>query len=114
MDIEELNVSYRAYSRFAREGIKTIDQLCLLSRDELFRIDGIGETTINEIESALAGMGLSLMTSEKLQKIRDAAIDLFTAAKLALFELKNPNEPKPMYPDSIGSLERAIAKAEGK
>ncbi len=50
---EQLNLSFRAYSTLARNGIKTIKALEGLTYRELMRFRGMGAKTVKEIEQRM-------------------------------------------------------------
>ena len=48
-NIDDLNLSARAYNVLRRAGITTIEELKSLSRDELIRIRNMSQKTLKEI-----------------------------------------------------------------
>ena len=59
-DIAELDLSVRAFNCLRRANIKRIEQLTLLTRLDLMKINNMGKGSIAEVERKLAEKGLSL------------------------------------------------------
>ena len=58
--INHLKLSTRATNVLLAKNIKTIEQLTLLTRNDLLKIDDIGRTTLQDIETELAVLNLRL------------------------------------------------------
>lgn len=58
--VDVLLLSTRSYSCLRAEGIETVRQLLLWSRQELLKTPNLGTKSIKEIEEALKAKGLSL------------------------------------------------------
>lgn len=59
MDIEELDLSVRAYNCLKRAGIDTVEQLKKLTDDELARIRNISKRCIEEIRQKVGAPGMT-------------------------------------------------------
>jgi hypothetical protein len=57
-----------AYGALFGAGIRTVDQLCLKSREDLFAISGMGEYRVDAVEDLLAAHGLELRKHEGSRK----------------------------------------------
>ena len=67
LTIEDLDVPARIRNYLAQHsGINTVEELLVLSRDELLRRPGIGTVSLGEIEAALAVRGLRLPQTTKV------------------------------------------------
>ncbi len=62
MDIEQLEVSNRAYTVLKGAGIDTVEDLCLFTGEQLMRLGNFGKKSLAEVRSALEGHTLSLHT----------------------------------------------------
>jgi DNA-directed RNA polymerase alpha subunit len=62
---EELDISVRAYNLLLRHDATTLGELTQVSRIQLAAIIGMGPTTLDEIEVALADLGLALKTGQQ-------------------------------------------------
>jgi DNA-directed RNA polymerase subunit alpha len=60
MLVSDLKLSLRANNCLHEEGIQTIRDLVVRSREELLEVRNFGETTLEEIEEKLAELGLKL------------------------------------------------------
>src|SRR6516165_5038591 len=60
MSLAELELSVRATNCLESEGITTVRELVSRSEDELLEVRNFGETTLREVRSKLAGLGLKL------------------------------------------------------
>lgn len=58
--VDELELTIRASNCFETEGIKTVGELVQKTRNELFRISGMGKKSMEEVEGTLKELGLSL------------------------------------------------------
>jgi len=58
--INHLKLTTRATNVLLAKNIKTIEQLTLLTRNDLLKIDDIGRTTLQDIETELAVLNLRL------------------------------------------------------
>ena len=59
-DISKLQLSARAHNCLKNENIKTVRELVAKMEWDLLEYKGLGQTTLNEIKSQLAGLGLYL------------------------------------------------------
>ena len=59
-DISKLQLSARAHNCLKNENIKTVRELVAKMEWDLMEYKGLGQTTLNEIKSQLAGLGLYL------------------------------------------------------
>ncbi len=62
MSVEEMALSTRSRRCMKRLGIKTVGQLVQMTGDQLLECPNFGETSLEEIETELAKLGLSLST----------------------------------------------------
>ena len=62
MDIEQLEISNRAYTVLKAAGIDTVEDLCLFTGEQLLRLGNFGKTSLAEVRSVLEGHTLSLHT----------------------------------------------------
>jgi DNA-directed RNA polymerase alpha subunit len=60
MKVEDLNLSARVTSALTDAGIRSAAGLARKSASSLKELDGVGDKAIDEIQSALRGLGLSL------------------------------------------------------
>jgi hypothetical protein len=60
MDIEELEVSNRAYTVLKGAAIDTVEDLCLLTGEQLMRLGNFGKKSLDEVRLALEQHSLSL------------------------------------------------------
>ena len=58
--INHLKLTVRARNVLRAKNIKTIEQLTLLTRNDLLKIDDIGRKTLKDIETELAVLNLRL------------------------------------------------------
>lgn len=65
MPIEELDLSVRSYNCLKRGGINTIYELTLKTADDLLKIRNLGKKSLEEIETKLEELGLSLKKPEE-------------------------------------------------
>ena len=56
-DLKTLNLSSRAVNALRKNGINTIADLRKYSIEELGKLEGLGEKSVNEIKEALEGLG---------------------------------------------------------
>lgn len=59
LQLDDLNLSVRAFNSLSREGIRTVGELCAKTEGEMMKIRNLGRKTYKEIEKALAEFGLS-------------------------------------------------------
>lgn len=60
-NINELNLSTRAYTALARKNIKTVGELSKYTYDDLRKIRNLGENSILEIKEVLKDIGINLV-----------------------------------------------------
>ena len=60
MDIEDLNLSVRAYNCLKRRGINKVRELVVLNPEDLISMKNFGKKSLEEVERVLAELGLSL------------------------------------------------------
>ena len=53
MDIEELEVSNRAYTVLKGAAIDTVEDLCLFTGEQLMRLGNFGKKSLDEVRRAL-------------------------------------------------------------
>lgn len=58
--LETLGLTVRTFNCLCRAGVKSVEELLNMSRNELIRIRGMGSRSYNEIIDALEERGLSL------------------------------------------------------
>jgi len=63
MTIEDLDLSVRSYNCLMRAGIKTLDALLEMTREDLIKLRNLGATSLKEILSKLDALNLSLKES---------------------------------------------------
>lgn len=59
-DLEDLDLTIRAYNVLRREGINNVGQLCTRTRDDLLDMRNMGETGLRSVVDGLARIGLTL------------------------------------------------------
>lgn len=57
-DIEELNLSVRAYNCLKRAGIDTVEQLTAMTPERLYIVRNLGRKQIEEVLTAMKSHGL--------------------------------------------------------
>jgi Bacterial RNA polymerase, alpha chain C terminal domain len=62
MDIEELVMGARAYNVLKDAGIETVEDLCLLTGEQLMHLGNFGRKSLEDVERALSEHALSLQT----------------------------------------------------
>ncbi|HKR46523.1 MAG TPA: DNA-directed RNA polymerase subunit alpha C-terminal domain-containing protein [Paraburkholderia sp.] len=60
LTIDDIGLTVRTSNNLRGAGILRIEQLLACSRDELSRIEGMGRTRLDDIESVLRELGLEL------------------------------------------------------
>lgn len=65
MPIEELDLSVRSYNCLKRGGINTIYELTQKTAEDMLKIRNLGKKSLEEVETKLAGFGLSLKKLEE-------------------------------------------------
>ena len=60
MDVEELNLNHRAYNALKNAGIDSVEDLCLLTQDQILRLTNVGKKSVDEVRTALEQRSLSL------------------------------------------------------
>ena len=60
MDIEDLNLSVRAYNCLKKKGINTVRELVKLTPEELMEMKNFGKKSLEEVKRVLESLGLSL------------------------------------------------------
>lgn len=58
MEIEELDLSVRAFSVLKRANINTVEQLCSKTEEDILRLRGCGAHVLTEIHKHLNAIGL--------------------------------------------------------
>ena len=69
-DLADLNLSVRTYNSLKRADIQTIDDLCLLTLEDLKEISNLGPKTIEEILTALMTHGYRLSSGKSKKQKR--------------------------------------------
>ena len=65
MTIEELDLSVRSYNCLKRAGINTVDELIQRTPEDMMKVRNLGKKSLEEVESKLAVLGLSLKKSDE-------------------------------------------------
>ena len=63
--IEDLNLSVRAYNCLVRANIRTVQQISVMSYDDLYRIRNMGLKSLNEIVQKMADLGYDTSAMRK-------------------------------------------------
>lgn len=58
MDLDELEISVRAYNCLKRSGINTIEDLCNLTEDDIMRVRNLGRRSFMEVLNVMKDNGL--------------------------------------------------------
>lgn len=64
MTVEELDLSVRSYNCLKRAGIDTVDELTQKTPEEMMEVRNLGKKSLEEIETKLAELDLSLKNEE--------------------------------------------------
>lgn len=65
MNIDELDLSVRAYNCLKRAGINTTDDICILTQDELMKVRNLGRKCTEEVIKTMKQIGLRLKDDVK-------------------------------------------------
>jgi DNA-directed RNA polymerase subunit alpha len=65
MSIEELDLSVRSYNCLKRAGINTVGQLTQKTEEDMMKVRNLGRKSLEEVQSKLAALGLSLKPKEE-------------------------------------------------
>ncbi|BCV24305.1 MAG TPA: DNA-directed RNA polymerase subunit alpha [Firmicutes bacterium] len=65
MTIEELDLSVRSYNCLKRAGINTVYQLTQKTEDDMMKVRNLGRKSLEEVQTKLAALGLSLKPKEE-------------------------------------------------
>jgi len=64
MTIEELDLSVRSYNCLKRAGINTVEELTQKTEEDMMKVRNLGKKSLEEVQSKLAELNLSLKKSE--------------------------------------------------
>ena len=64
MTIEELDLSVRSYNCLKRAGINTVQELTQKTEEDMMKVRNLGKKSLEEVQSKLAELGLSLRKDE--------------------------------------------------
>ncbi|HZX46094.1 MAG TPA: DNA-directed RNA polymerase subunit alpha [Clostridia bacterium] len=64
MTIEELDLSVRSYNCLKRAGINTVEELTQRTEEDMMKVRNLGKKSLEEVQSKLAELNLSLKKSE--------------------------------------------------
>lgn len=87
--IEKLKLAPRIYGTLRRNGIKTIKKLTEYTKEDLRRIEGIGEGAINKITETLMKSGIELRKTQEIEEELKQRIRLETRGRK---KIKIPQE----------------------
>jgi DNA-directed RNA polymerase subunit alpha len=65
MTIEELDLSVRSYNCLKRAGINTVEELTEKTEEDMMKVRNLGKKSLEEVESKLSELGLSLKKSDE-------------------------------------------------
>lgn len=65
MNIEELDLSVRAYNCLKRANINTVAELVQRNQEEMMKVRNLGRKSLEEVEQKLHALGLTLRASEE-------------------------------------------------
>ena len=65
MNIDELELSVRSYNCLKRAGINTVEELCILTSDDMMKVRNLGRKSLEEVLAKLKELGLELNQSEE-------------------------------------------------
>ena len=65
MNIDELELSVRAYNCLKRAGINTVEELCNKTSEDMMKVRNLGRKSLEEVIGKLEAMGLHLAKSEE-------------------------------------------------
>lgn len=65
MNIEELDLSVRAYNCLKRANINTVAELVQRNQEEMMKVRNLGRKSLEEVEQKLHALGLALRASEE-------------------------------------------------
>ena len=65
MTFEELDISVRSYNCLKRAGINTVEELTQKTEEDMMKVRNLGKKSLEEVQSKLAELNLSLKKSEE-------------------------------------------------
>ena len=65
MNIEDLDLSVRAYNCLKRAGINTVSELVQRNQEDMMKVRNLGKKSLEEVEQKLQALGLSLRPTEE-------------------------------------------------
>lgn len=65
MTIEELDLSVRAYNCLKRAGINNVSELIQKTEEDMLKVRNLGKKSLEEVQTKLASLGLSLKEKEE-------------------------------------------------
>ena len=65
MQIEDLDLSVRSYNCLKRAGINTVEELTQKTEEDMMKVRNLGKKSLEEVESKLAELGLSLKKNDE-------------------------------------------------
>ncbi len=65
MNIEELDLSVRSYNCLKRAGINTVEELIKKTEEDMMKVRNLGRKSLEEVQSKLAALGLSLRKADE-------------------------------------------------
>ncbi len=65
MTVEELDLSVRSYNCLKRAGINTVEELTQRTEEDMMKVRNLGKKSLEEVQSKLAELGLSLRKSDE-------------------------------------------------
>ena len=118
LGIEKLQLSGRTSNCLRRAGISKISQLEEVSVEEMLKIDGIGEKTIEEIQRALKDYHKEKEGEEpktQLQELKEQKLDMVDENRRVIdqtSELKGKLETYRTYKDGIEEAKEELGEKE--
>ena len=65
MEIDELDLSVRAYNCLKRAGINTVAELVQRNQEDMMKVRNLGKKSLEEVEQKLQALGLGLRPTEE-------------------------------------------------
>ena len=65
ISINDLNLTTRTYNCLARDGIRTVGDICKRTKNEMMRVRHLGNRSLEEIELRLMGLGYKFKEEEE-------------------------------------------------
>ena len=62
--IDDLNLTNRTYNCLARDGIRTVGDICKRTKNEMMRVRHLGKLSLEEVELKLMGLGYKFKEEE--------------------------------------------------